>query len=220
VKLRPKPYAVYLARLKPSAGMEALWAENKNDRLMRAHPGSFPDITVNIDPEGSMAMKDQHFPIFSTGMADATVRIRTALELADKGKVQIRKVADQEVGGTAYPCVEIDAQKLGGRKVPAKEDETLFDVARRTGSAPYLLYRYNPDIDDLDDSLDAGQAVFIPAYYAKRTEFCFDPATKIFVRENYYDTTSLFERYDSLERKINVGLTDADFDSNNAAYDF
>lgn len=220
IRLRVAPYAVYMIRRKPSAGMEAIFRAGKNEGQMRVHPGSFPDITLNLDPEGSMAMKNQHFPIYQTGMADATKRMIKALELAAKGKLTIKMIDAQEVGGKKYPCVEIDATKTGGWKTKAKEEETVFDVARRTKSAPYLLYRYNRVVDDIDDELDGGVDLFVPAYYAKRTHYCFDTATKLFVRETYFDANGLWERYDTIGRQINTGLTNRDFDPDNPKYDF
>ncbi len=219
VKLRLEPYAVYLARQKPKKGMEALY---KQGGKMTGHTGSFPDFTLNIDPEGSLAMKNQHHPIYATGMQDIVRRLKQALKLAEGSapEATIRKVADQKVDGVSATCIEIDAAKAGHRQIKAKDDETLYQLARRTDSWPYLIYANNVGIDDLDDELDEGEPVFVPRGYAEKSLFCFDPTTGLIMREIYRDKKGVWEQYDTRQRQVNPGLTAKDFDQKNEAYDF
>lgn len=219
VKLRVKPYAVYLARQKPKKGMEALY---KQGGKMTGHTGSFPDITLNIDPQGSLAMKDQHHPIYSTGTQEIVRRLNQALKLADGDapRTTIRKIADQKVDGVSATCIEVDWAKAGRRQIKAKDDETLYQLAKRTDSWPYLIYATNVGIDDLDDELDEGAPVFVPRGYAQKSIFCFDPTTALIVREIYHDKKGVWEKYDTRQRKVNPGLTAKDFDEDNKAYDF
>lgn len=218
IKLRAKPYAVYVTRR--DTGMEAIWRAGRNDGEMTVHPGSFPDITVNIDPEGSMAMDDQHHPIHTTGQAEIVRRIQQWLALAEEGKVTIRKLPDRPVRGQQAVAVEVDASRASGRRVAARDDETLFALARRVDSWPYLIYQHNPDVDDIDDELDEGDTVYVPASYAHRAVMAFDPATGLVVLEEYYDRAGLYESYVTRDRAVDVGLTERDFDPDNDAYDF
>jgi len=70
VKFR-KPYSTYI-RWTGSVykGREALYIRGKNDNKLRAHQGSFPDVTVDIDPRGGLAMKGNRHPITEGSLGD------------------------------------------------------------------------------------------------------------------------------------------------------
>src|SRR6185369_4365038 len=62
-----RPQRVYYKALDgDSVGQEALYVRGWNRDLIRAHKGSFPDITVNLHPRGSWAMAHTHHPVTET----------------------------------------------------------------------------------------------------------------------------------------------------------
>lgn len=70
VKFR-KPYSTYI-RWTGSVykGREALYVRGKHGNKLRAHQGSFPDVTVDLDPRGSLAMKGNRHPITEGSLGD------------------------------------------------------------------------------------------------------------------------------------------------------
>jgi len=66
-----KPFDVYL---RWTAGdfesREVLFVRGWNDDKIRAHQGSFPDVTVNLRPDASLAMRGNRHPITHVGFGE------------------------------------------------------------------------------------------------------------------------------------------------------
>ena len=217
-----KPFSVYLRFIDPFQGREVIYVHGWNDNELKVHKGSFPDITVSLDPQGSTAMKRSHHPITQFGFASTLKMAAKNMRLARKrGEGEI-KVSD---GGAikGQPVWKIEARfPRRGHHVTAKDDETLWDISKRTGQDMYLLLYCNRKLDyDEPDDVDEGDRVFIPRYYGGQTEFHVDKETSIPVRVIIRDWQGrLYEQYDYSDIKLNVGLTNKDFDPDNKAYDF
>lgn len=64
-----KPFSIYMKWIKePHKGQEIIYVRGWNDNELRAHPGSFPDLTVNLDPNGLLAMRDERHPVTEAGI--------------------------------------------------------------------------------------------------------------------------------------------------------
>jgi hypothetical protein len=103
-----------------------------------------------------------------------------------------------------------------------QKGETLWDVAARYGQPMHAVLNFNHERgwDDPDDP-DPGDAVRVPHYTAGRVVLWLDRATHMPVEVAIYDHEGhLYEHYRHTELKINVGLTDADFDPKNPDYGF
>ncbi|MCB9753866.1 MAG: DUF1571 domain-containing protein [Myxococcales bacterium] len=68
IKFR-KPFAVYLRWLDgKKKDQESLFVKGWNNNKIMAHPGSFPDITVSLSPDSSLAMRGNRHPITDCGI--------------------------------------------------------------------------------------------------------------------------------------------------------
>jgi len=215
-----KPYKVYVKYVTSKKGMEALYVQGWNDNEVKAHKGSFPDITVNLDPYGGMAMDGNHHPITQFGLGEMIKVIAKNLRKAkSRGEGDI-KVSD---GGVLFgqPVWKIQVRyPKGGYFTTAKEDETLWDISKRTGQNMYLLLHANKEYDDPDDP-DEGDKVFVPRYYGGKGEMFFSKKTFLPVKTSTWDWNGrLYESYEITEIKLNVNLTPKDFDPDNPQYDF
>jgi hypothetical protein len=98
------PMHVYLKFNSPasSKGREVIWIEGVNNNQLIAHEGGFKNfLRMNLDPEGTIAMMGNRYPITGIGM------IRLVEKLIEKG------TRDRELG----PCLVqiIDNEKIGDR---------------------------------------------------------------------------------------------------------
>ncbi len=86
------PFSVYTRFLKPKAGQEAIWVQGCHDDKIVAHgpPGLLNVMTIRLDPEGSLAMSGNRYPIQSIGM------LNLILQMIEKGEHD-RKLGDCEV---------------------------------------------------------------------------------------------------------------------------
>lgn len=69
LKYRAAPLSLYLRWGTGSSAQEVLWRRGWNDDRLRAHPGSFPDFTVNLKTDSWLAMRGARHPIFRAGFS-------------------------------------------------------------------------------------------------------------------------------------------------------
>lgn len=121
------PLSIYMKFLKPSSfkGREVIWVEGRNDGKLIAHEGTglIKHITARLDPDGSMAMKGNRYPIYEAGLENLVFR------LIEKGE------RDKELGG--FDVKFYDETKINGRKCmliqvthPEKRPEYDFHICR------------------------------------------------------------------------------------------
>lgn len=66
-----RPFSVYLRFLKPrlAEGREVIWVEGRDENKIVAHEGGLKNLlTVRLDPEGTLAMMGQRYPIYDIGI--------------------------------------------------------------------------------------------------------------------------------------------------------
>lgn len=217
-----KPFRVYLYFVSPHCGREVIYQRGWNDGELKVHKGSFPDLTVNLDPRGETAMEVNHHPVTDFGLDNMVRMITSNLRRAarrNEGTIEISNGG--EVFGRQVWRVEARFPR-GGRNVTAREDETLWDIAARTGQDMYyLLYVNRAKGYREPDDVDEGDEVFVPRYYGARAEFLLDKQHGLPLKITTWDRQDrVYEHYEYPELRLNPGLTDADFDPDNPAYDF
>lgn len=215
-----RPFKVYLKYIDPNPGQEVLYVRGANKNRIKAHKGSFPDITVNLSPYGRQAMKDSHQPIMTFGLQR---------QIQIMAKIHRRAL---EQGGASYaisdggvlfgePVWKIEARLPStGRTVKAKDDENLWEFAKRVGQDMYVILHHNEDIDSPTD-VRAEQKVFVPHYYASRGQYFIGKRSFMMIKAVSWDHEGrLYEVYEYPELVLNPGLEDRDFDHRNRDYDF
>jgi hypothetical protein len=217
-----RPFQVYLGFIKPFKGREVIFRRGWNEDEIKVHKGSFPDLTVNLDPRGSRAMNRSHHPITDFGF-ESTIRLMSKnLRRAVKhGEGDVRISDGGELFGRKVWKIEVSFPRKGSL-VTVKEDETLWEIARRTGQDMYWILYSNQDKgwEDPDD-VDEGDKVYVPGYYGAKAEFFIDKQNGLPVKLVTLDRKGrLYESYEYPEVRLNPGLTAKDFDPDNEEYDF
>jgi outer membrane lipoprotein-sorting protein len=178
VKFR-KPLSLYLkwtGAVNP--GREVIYVKGWNDDKIRAHKGSFPDMTVNLRPDASLAMQGNRHQITEAHFGNVIGLIARDARLSEsrpQDRVRYLDLGEQVVYGARSRCLEARTPSTG----------------------------------------------LLPIYYAARAKICFDLKTKMPTRIQVWDADgALLEDYGFQGTRLNVGLTDADFDPANADYNF
>jgi outer membrane lipoprotein-sorting protein len=216
-----KPGRVYVRMLRPIAGREMIYDRTKEKNKLTVHNGQFPDLTLHLDIHGMLATKDQHHTIDNLGFDAAMNIFRSALEAAKKeGHGERLEYGGEGVfAGRKVTKVIMNTGKRPARHEPAR-DESLFAFAARVGQDPYVIYEANPGIRSLNSDLDEGESYLVPAYYAERCESWHDQETGMPLKQVMYTGKHLYESYEHYDIKLNVPLSDADFDPENPKYAF
>lgn len=214
-----RPFKVYMKYITSPKGQEILFIRGQNDNQIKAHKGSFPDITVNLNPYGRMSMKGSHQPILTFGLQK---------QIEIMGHIYRKAVATGEVTYTvkdagvfmAEPVWEIGAQLPStGKVVKVRKNENLWGFAKRVGQAMYTILHYN-DIKS-PSSIDEGDELFVPDHYGSRVRYLIGKKSLMPLQETSWDHKGrVYESYDYPVLELDAGLTDEDFDPDNDAYDF
>ncbi|MFG0332066.1 MAG: DUF1571 domain-containing protein [Maioricimonas sp. JB049] len=70
LKLREKPFSVYLKFLEPHAGREVLYVANRNAGKLLVHEVGLASLvgSISLDPNGKLAMDESRYPLTMLGM--------------------------------------------------------------------------------------------------------------------------------------------------------
>jgi hypothetical protein len=99
------PFSVYMAFLKPASikGREVIYVENQNNGNLVAHEGGMKGRflpTVNLDPNGMMAMRGQRYPITEMGLENLVVKLIEKGERdRQRGECEVDFISGAKVGG-------------------------------------------------------------------------------------------------------------------------
>jgi hypothetical protein len=186
LKVRHRPFSVYLKFLKPSqlAGRETIYVEGQNEGMLLAHDtGGLGQLigTVSLAPDGLIAMRGQRYPVTMIGFKNLGVKL---VEQAKRDRkidspCDVKWFKGAKVNGRPALCIQVSH--------PARHPEQQFAMAR----------------------------------------VCIDQQFGIPIRYEGYawpekpDGASLLvEEYTYSSVRLNVGLTDQDFDPKNPQYNF
>jgi hypothetical protein len=112
LKVRHKPFSVYVYYLKPDAkkGTEAIYVEGKNDGNILAHTTGFKDTlvgTLTLKPDSPRAMEGNRRPITNIGMLNLTIKTIDAchrgLQYPD---VDVRFIPGAKLNGRMCTCMQ------------------------------------------------------------------------------------------------------------------
>lgn len=218
-----RPQRIYLHEIAGlSEGQEVLYAPGWNKNRIKVHKGSFPDVNLNLDPYGTLAMAHSHHPVPEVSL----------VHLVDLVLDNIRRARAKNVGALTFggretlfgrPVVRLEATTPPTGTTPTIEKgQTLWDIARATGQSMYVILHANRARRWRQaDHPERGDAVIVPDFYAGRVVLWIDEALRLPLQIDLYDHEgNLYEHYEHHDLAVNTELTDADFDPKNPAYKF
>jgi hypothetical protein len=190
VKIRHKPFSVYMCFLSPSKikGQEVIFMEGRDNGNMWAHTVGLKDKMfgkVLIKPDGPIAMNGQHYPLTELGILNLTKRL---VEVAQR---------DVKYG-------ECEVQFFKGAKIKNSVGQpricTCIQVVHPVPRSNFLFHMARIFVDD---------ELNLPIRY-ESYDWPKEPG----------GPPELIEEYTYLNLKLNNGFTDADFDVKNPNYHF
>ncbi len=182
LKFRKNPRSVYMKWIgKANKDREMLWVKNKNDGKIKAHEGGFLKlINVNLDPFGSMAMKDNRHPVTEAGFPHTVMLISKDMSLIQQHPDWGATIKDHGI-------------------------KTIYGAKSHCFEAKMSKNKH-------------------PEFYAYQAYICMDlklklpNKVKIWQKED--GKVRLVEDYGYEKTKVNIGLSDKDFNPDNEEYKF
>jgi len=218
-----RPQQIYLKEIAgPREGQEVLYAPGWNKNRIKVHNGSFPRITLNLDPYGNLAMGHSHHPVPEVSLARFVEILAANVKHAqEKNTGTLRVKAHETLFGRRTVVLEATMPPTGTTPTLAK-GQTLWDVARATGQSMYVILNANRKRRwSQPDHAKPGDAVFVPDFYASGMVLWVDEELHLPIQAELYDHDGyLYEHYEHKDLVIDAPLKDADFDPKNQAYRF
>ncbi len=157
IKIRHKPFSVYLYFEKPNAGREVLYVEGRNNGKLVAHEAGLLSIagSMELAPTDSLAMSENRYPITMAGIANMVREtIKTWEEESKYGGTEVKYYKDAKLGNMTCRVIEsIHPQpktQFKNHKVRLWVDSTTgipvriqtYSFPKKTGDKPPVLEDY------------------------------------------------------------------------------
>lgn len=219
IKVNISPFWVYAYIAKPSKGVEALWRQGENNNQVLVHPNSFPYISLNLDPNGSLVRSGSHHNLFAANPNYMAEIIRDTYKIVGNDFPTIFKYEGDIVfdGKECYKIViNYTPYKLYNYQVKPGED--VFSIAQKL----YLNEFKIKELNKLKDytGLKAGHTLVLPNAYAKKTILFIDKKTFLPLVQVIYDELGFFERYEYHNLQVNPTFKKDEFTRDFPAYHF
>ncbi|MGQ9504285.1 MAG: DUF1571 domain-containing protein [Thermogutta sp.] len=113
VKIRHKPFSVYMLFLEPASvkGQEVIYVEGQNDGKMWAHPAGLKNKligTVSLDPTGPIAMQNNRYPITEIGVLNLVRRLIEVGEQEVKyGECEVKFFEGAKINDRTCTCIQV-----------------------------------------------------------------------------------------------------------------
>jgi len=220
VKYKRYPYSIYVKQKK---GVEVLYVDGFNHGKALINPGGFPWINISLDPMGSIMRKGQHHTIHEAGF-DMIIAIIN--KLYKKYRPKVDKTSDiLKYEGIINKHGEI-YYKLSFKNLDykiidykMKEDETVYEVAKRMLIPAYRVIELNDNISEYHD-VKPGMTVRIPNDYASEIKVLMSKKTSLPEHIEIYDENGLFEIFDFSNVIINPAFDSDEFSKSYKDYKF
>jgi hypothetical protein len=184
IKVRHKPFSVYVRGLAPAAikGEQAIYVAGHNDGKMWAHPVGLQGILVRallVEPDGALAMQDQRYPITEIGILNMVKRMVAVAEQDIKhDECEVRFFAEGKINDRV--CTLFQALHPVSReffrfhlariyvddqlKIPIRYE--AYAWPKEPGGPPVLLEEYNYlDLKLNNGFTDEDFSIDNPAYH-------------------------------------------------------
>ena len=113
VKIRHKPFSVYMYFLEPASvkGQEVIYVEGQNGGKMWAHPAGIRNKligTVSLDPTGPIAMQGNRYPITEIGLRTL---VRRLIEVGEQdmkyGECEVKFFEGAKINDRTCTCIQV-----------------------------------------------------------------------------------------------------------------
>jgi hypothetical protein len=236
VKFR-RPGQIYIAVLEgANEGGELIYPAREGSELAVAHAGGFKGGLARFLQKTVILRKvvPTEFRLDDPSLGEwqhqtaANASIGATIDLiagnirlaAEHGEGEIRLSEDCDDADNCLLKIDFSFPTDVGRSHEVQDGENLWTIAESYGRPMYVVWYNNPGVRG-PRKLKTDETLFIPRYYAARGTVWVSPETLLPVHIEIFDANGeLYERYRYRDVRLNIGLTDVDFDPENPDYRF
>ena len=132
MKVRNRPFAIYLKFLSPKAGKEVVYAEGHHDNKVVAHNGDWTRKLVPrlaVAPDSPIALADQRHPVTEAGLVNLANKLLKFRKM-DMGDAEATTTLDRTIDAGGRPWFRsVHTHGLADGSRPFVRVEVLYDPA-------------------------------------------------------------------------------------------
>jgi hypothetical protein len=192
LKMRHKPFSVYMKWLNGEKGRELLYVDGEQDNKMIVHPGGWKARivpSIKLEPDSSLALSESRHPVTMVGLLKLSDEIITRRKTEIEHRCPVRCQFIENETANERPCYCFVS--------------TYLD--RKTSE------EYRKSIQYID------REWLLPISVKN---FAWPEAKQTFANDGALDEATLIEHYAYTELQLNQQLANDDFDRANKAYNF
>lgn len=218
VKLKHRPFQLYLRQLYPHDGIEVLVRPDHEKALV--NPNTFPWFNLHLDPYGMFMRKEQHHTVYDSGFDLMSNLLKHEIERMGpdtSSHVFYEGLVDWEGRPTHH--VKMVYHEYGTQMYRVVEGDDLNTIAGKLHVSEYRILEMNENIDDYED-IEAGQEIKVPTNYGETMSLYIDTEYMLPLMISVYDDDGLYEQYSYRKFRLNPEFKKNEFASDYKDYDF
>lgn len=219
-KLNLSPFKAYFKQDYPEKGLEGLYISGENDNNAKINPNAFPWITLNLNPEGDLMMKNHHHPVFHAGYG-YVVEILDMLIKKYQSKTDnlIVNKGIMKYNGEDVIVLDCNNPFYAVKDYTLTKAETPYNLGKRLYINYLVILENNPGLKAFSE-IPAGQTIKLPTDYASKMLVYLNKTqlTPVYIKVS--DPRGLFEEYKFLNVVLNPVFKANVFSADNPDYKF
>ena len=213
-KLSFSPLKIYIKNQK---NVEILYVTGQNNNDAWVYPGSFPYITLSLNPTRSLMRRGQHHTVLQAGFGTIADLLGNS---GGQGSTvftrSFRYAGDTLAQGQPAYILRSDYPQFRYITYKAGPNETIHSIANRLGCGEYRILERNGL--SIDSKLIEGQVLQVPNSYGRHTILVVNIKTYLPASVTVYDDRGLYERYTFLNVIPNQLISAAEFTKDYQGY--
>lgn len=157
MKVRNRPFAIYLKFLAPKPGKEVVYAEGHHDNKLIAHNGDWTRRLVPrlaLQPDSALALADNRHPVTEAGLVNLTDKLLTYRKM-DVDDAEARTLLDRTTGPDGKPRLRsVHTHPRDDGRRPFARVEILYDPETQY---PIQITSYDWPAAGEDDELELAE---------------------------------------------------------------
>lgn len=217
-KVQTAPRCMYLHNREKK--LEILYSTGHYTNKAVVKPHVFPYLTLQLNPNGNLMRKNQHYTINELGFDFIGKSVAMALSKEKENFTRcITYYGKVEKNGNMCYLLVYEAKSFPYNEYIVKEKETVSSIALKFNCNDFLLRTKNDLYNDFD-YLKAGSKIQVPQFYCKKAVFYVDEKTMLPVSVAIFDEVGLFESYDFTNIIVNKPISAEEFTKDYKDYHF
>lgn len=220
LKINTSPLKVYVMQIYSKKKVEGLYVTGENEGKVIINPGTFPWVSLNLDPDGELMLDNRHHPIYHAGFGYTASILEDLLNKYPTDAIKMIKYNGiEKIKGQACYHLTLLNPSFKLTLYNTQTDETPISIAKKLKISFYSILENNPR-NKINTKFKLGTRIIVPSDYASRMELYIHTTLHYPVCVKVFDNKGFFEEFTFTNVILNPTFKSIDFSIKNPAYNF